>query len=118
MIHPPQSAEDGYSWSGDREYEWRQIFPEPQNAKCAAYKKQLETDLVELGEVVNERCNVELLVSVGGEWEKLVGDCEAGEEGVLREWLVDLARKWRDMGKNLTVKTVGADFVSRELRLL
>lgn len=122
MVHPPQSAEDERPSfdDEDREYEWRMMFPVSRNAKCTAYRRQLEGDLVRLGEVVDGKCSVEVLLFVDGQFEELVGDGKDGEgrdEGVMREWLGDLAGKWRDMGKMLSVKTVGAEFSTRDLSL-
>ncbi len=119
MVHPPQSAEDERpsDHDEDREYEWRMMFPVPRNAKCKAYRRQLEGDLVRLGEVVDGKCSVEVLLFVDGQFDELAGDGKDGDEGVMREWLGELAGKWRDMGKMLSVKTVDAEFLTRELSL-
>ena len=112
-IRPPEGIEDD-EYDDECEYEWRHLFPIPRNAKCSAYRAQLEADLVLVREVVNQQCSVELMVHADHHGDALLGTGFEGEGG-LKDWLVGLAASWRDRGKSLSVKIVEPNYTTTEL---
>lgn len=100
---PPESAEDDLYCDEDAEFEWHHIFPRPKNVRSLAQRRQLETDLHEIGVHVNKDYDLEFFFMISEEeWQASLGPSG------MNEWLCSIKDTgrvrllWRDWEKVIT----------------
>lgn len=87
---PPESAEDDLYCDEDAEFDWHHIFPRPKNVRSLAQRRQLETDLQEIGHHVSEDYEKEFVFMISEqEWQASLG------RNGMDEWLYSI----KDTGK-------------------
>ncbi|KAH8753104.1 hypothetical protein F5883DRAFT_575663 [Diaporthe sp. PMI_573] len=74
LVCPPESPEDDMYCDEEAEFEWHHMFPRPKNARSLAQRRQLETDLREIGLQISKDCDTEFTFMVSEqEWKASLG---------------------------------------------